>query len=198
MKYRVLARETLHGGFLRVERWRLRHDLYAGGETGEVVRELVERGHAVVVMPYDPRLDAVVMIEQFRIGATVLAEGPWLLEFVAGMVEPGERVEDVARRESIEEAGLHLRELLPVAEYLPSAGGCSETVTILCGCCDASGAAGIHGLAEEHEDIRVSVVECERAFSLVDDRRLRSAAPIIALEWLRRRPAALREATRSR
>jgi len=108
------------------------------------------------------------------------------------MVEPGERVEDVARRESIEEAGLHLRELLPVAEYLPSAGGCSETVTILCGCCDASGAAGIHGLAEEHEDIRVSVVECERAFSLVDDRRLRSAAPIIALEWLRRQRAELR------
>ena len=192
MKYRVVARETVYEGFLRVQRWRLRHDLFAGGESGEMVRELVERGHAVVVMPYDARLDAVVMIEQFRIGASVLPEGPWLLEFIAGMVEPGESRETVACREAREEAGLELGELLPVAEYLPSAGACSETVSIFCARCDASRAGGVHGLAEEHEDIRVQRLSAEQAFALLDEQRLRSAAPIIALEWLRRRRDDLR------
>ena len=192
MKYRVVARETVYEGFLRVQRWRLRHDLFAGGESGEMVRELVERGHAVVVMPYDARLDAVVMIEQFRIGASVLPEGPWLLEFIAGMVEPGESRETVACREAREEAGLELGELLPVAEYLPSAGACSETVSIFCARCDASRAGGVHGLAEEHEDIRVQRLSAEQAFALLDEQRLRSAAPIIALEWLRRRRDELR------
>ena len=193
MDYRVLGKETLYRGFLRLERWRLRHELFEGGESGEMVRELVERGHAVVVMPYDPLLDAVVMIEQFRVGACGLPEGPWLLEFVAGMVEPGESGADVAAREAREEAGLELGELLPVAEYLPSAGACSETVSIFCARCDASGAGGVHGLDAEHEDIRVHRLPATRAFALLDGRRLRSAAPIIALEWLRRNRETLRE-----
>lgn len=192
MKYRILGREPLHQGFLRVDACRLEHELFAGGSSGEVRRELVERGHAVVVMPYDPQLDAVVMVEQFRIGATVLLEGPWLLEFVAGMIEPGEDVQQVARREALEEAGLSLGELLQVAEYLPSAGACSEIVTILCGRVDASAAGGIHGLPDEHEDIRVQVLPFAQAFALVRQRRLRSAAPIIALEWLRRERSRLR------
>lgn len=192
MRYRVLARETLYQGFLRIERWRLRHELFAGGESGDVVRELVERGHAVVVMPYDPLLDVVVMVEQFRIGANGLAQGPWLLEFVAGMVETGESAEDVAVREAREEAGLELGEMLPVAEYLPSPGACSETVSIYCARCQAGDAGGVHGLAEEHEDIRVQCVPVAQAFALVDERRLRSAAPIIALEWLRRHREGLR------
>ena len=188
----MLSRETLHRGFLRVERWRLRHELFAGGDSGVVVREVVKRGHAVVVMPYDPLLDVVVMVEQFRVGASELAEGPWLLEFVAGMVETGESAEAVALREAREEAGLDLGELLPVAEYLPSAGACSETVTIFCARCDASEAGGVHGLAEEHEDIRVRPVAVREALAMLDDRRLRSAAPIIALEWLRRHREDLR------
>lgn len=188
----MLARETVYRGFLRVERWRLRHELFGGGESAEMVRELVERGHAVVVMPYDPLRDEVVMIEQFRVGASELADGPWLLEFVAGMVEPGESSVEVAVREAREEAGLELGELLPVAEYLPSAGACSETVSIFCARCDASGAGGVHGLRDEHEDIRVHRVPVANAFELLDGRRLRSAAPIIALEWLRRRREDLR------
>ena len=191
MKYRVLGREPLYRGFLGVDRVRLRHELYAGGESEEVVRELVERGHAVVVMPYDPVADAVVMIEQFRVGAMGLAGGPWLLEFVAGMIEPGEQVAEVARREAMEEAGLRLGALEPVAEYLPSAGACSETISIYCGRCDAAGAGGVHGLDSEHEDILVRVLPAGDAIALVDRRELRSAAPIIALEWLRRERARL-------
>ncbi|VED33490.1 ADP-ribose pyrophosphatase [Escherichia coli] len=71
----------------------------------EVRREIFERGHAAVLLPFDPVRDEVVLIEQIRIAAYDTSETPWLLEMVAGMIEEGESVEDVARREAIEEAG---------------------------------------------------------------------------------------------
>lgn len=190
-QFDVLEQEHCYRGFFRLDRYRIRHELFDGGSV-EIVREVFERGHAAAVLPYDPVLDRVVFIEQFRIGAIRRRGGPWLLEFVAGMVEPGESSVEVAVREAREEAGLELGELLPVAEYLPSAGACSETVSIFCARCDASGAGGVHGLQDEHEDIRVHRVPVANAFELLDGRRLRSAAPIIALEWLRRRREDLR------
>ena len=56
-------------------------------------------------------LDAVILQEQFRIGAIEAPGGPWMLEIVAGIIGPGEEIEDVVRREALEEAGLVLEEL---------------------------------------------------------------------------------------
>lgn len=190
----IIARETCHEGFLRLERCRLRHELYAGGMSGDIVREVVERGHAVVVMLYDPLRDCLVMVEQFRAGALHDARGAWLIEFVAGMVEHGEGEEEVARRECMEEAGLVVSGLERIACYYPSPGACTETVSIYCGRVDARGAGGLHGLADEHEDIRVQVLSYEEAIRMLEGVRLRSAAPIIALQWL----ALNREALRAR
>lgn len=74
--------------------------------SGEVRREIFERGHAAVLLPFDPVRDEVVLVEQIRIAAFDTSESPWLLEMVAGMIEEGESVEDVVRREAVEEAGL--------------------------------------------------------------------------------------------
>ena len=51
--------------------------------------------------PFDPVRDEVVLVEQIRIAAYDTSESPWLLEMVAGMIEAGETVEDVARREAL-------------------------------------------------------------------------------------------------
>ena len=122
----------------------------------EVRREIFERGHAAVLLPFDPVRDEVVLIEQIRIAAYDTSETPWLLEMVAGMIEEGESVEDVARREAIEEAGLIVKRTKPVLSFLASPGGTSERSSIMVGEVDATTASGIHGLADENEDIRVS------------------------------------------
>ncbi len=173
-----------YDGFFRLCNYRLRHRLFAGGWTPEISRELFERGHAVAVLPYDPRSDTVVLVEQFRIGALEAKGGPWLLECVAGMIEPGETPQVVAHREAMEEAGCELMALEYISEYLVSPGGTSERITLYCGRVDADGIGGIHGLAEEHEDIRVTTVPFEQAMALLREGRINSAAPIIALQWL--------------
>lgn len=162
--------------------------------SGEVVREVFERGHAAVLLPYDPRRDEVVLIEQLRIPAYDSSATPWLLEMVAGMIEPGESVEQVARREALEEAGITVGRCRPVLSYLASPGGTSERLSIVVGEVDASTASGIHGLAEEHEDIRVHVVSREQAYRWVEQGVIDNAASVIALQWLELNHAALRVA----
>ncbi|MDP1098244.1 NUDIX domain-containing protein, partial [Klebsiella quasipneumoniae] len=75
-----------------------------GGMSGEDTREIFERGHAAVLLPCDPVRDDVVLVEQIRIAASDTSESPWRLDRVAGMIEAGETVDDVARRDALEEA----------------------------------------------------------------------------------------------
>ena len=180
----LLDKSERYSGFFRINRYRLRHRLFAGGWSGVIEREVFERGHAVGVLPYDPVADSVVLIEQFRIGALVAGMNPWLIEVVAGIVEEGETPEEVARRETQEEAGLEIQALMPMCRYLVSPGGSSESVRLYCGRVDSRGAAGIHGLAEEHEDIRVDRVAYEEAMHLLEEGRVTNSVSLIALQWL--------------
>ncbi len=180
----IIARETLYSGFFSLDMYRFRHRLFNGEMSGEVRREIFERGHAAVLLPFDPVRDEVVLVEQIRIAAFDTSESPWLMEMVAGMIEEGESPEDVARREAVEEAGLDVKRVKHMLSYLASPGGTSERLTILVGEVDASTAQGIHGLADEHEDIRVHVVSREQAYQWVEEGKIDNAASVIALQWL--------------
>ncbi|CZZ06148.1 MULTISPECIES: ADP-ribose diphosphatase [Enterobacter cloacae complex] len=180
----IIARETLYSGFFSMNLYRFRHRLFNGEMSGEIRREIFERGHAAVLLPFDPVRDEVVLVEQIRIAAYDVSESPWLLEMVAGMIEEGETVEDVARREALEEAGLVVGRTKPVLSYLASPGGTSERLSIMVGEVDATTAEGIHGLADENEDIRVHVVSREQAYQWVEEGKIDNAASVIALQWL--------------
>lgn len=180
----IIARETLYTGFFSLVRYRFRHRLFNGGMSGEVQREIFERGHAAVLLPYDPVRDEVVLIEQIRIAAFDTSDTPWLLEMVAGMIEVGESDEEVARREADEEAGLAVGRVKRMLSYLASPGGTSERNAVLVGEVDATQASGIHGLVDENEDIRVHVVSREQAYQWVEEGTIDNAASVIALQWL--------------
>jgi ADP-ribose pyrophosphatase len=106
------------------------------------------------------------------------------VEIVAGIIEDGETAEDVVRREAVEEAGCEVRDLIPIADYLVSPGGTSECISLFCGRVDSSGAGGFHGQAEEHEDIRVTVVPFARAAQMLQDRQVDNATALVSLQWL--------------
>jgi len=180
----LIDRTTAYRAYFRVDRYRLRHRRFEGGMSRELAREVFERGQVVAVLPVDLTRRRVVLIEQFRAGAYAAGWSPWLIECVAGIVEPGETPEDVARREAQEEAGCELGALYRVMRYLSSPGATSETVTLFCGRVDSRGLGGVHGLASEGEDIRVEVVGFGAAFDLLAAGRITNAKTIIALQWL--------------
>lgn len=180
----IVKRETCFKGFYKLDRLVLRHELFAGGMSREINRELFVRHDAVCVLPYDPQRDEVVLIEQFRVGAIGKTTNPWLVELVAGLIDKDEQPEEVAHREAQEEAGLVFAALWPMTQYFPSPGGSNEFVHLFLGRCDSTGAGGLHGLLEEAEDIRVKVWAYEDALQAVRDGRICNAASIIALQWL--------------
>ncbi|MDX5373529.1 MAG: NUDIX domain-containing protein [Pseudomonadaceae bacterium] len=180
----IIEREPCFRGFYRLDRLHLRHRQFDGGMGPRLSRELFVRHDAVCVLPYDPQRDAVVLVEQFRVGAMEKSANPWLLELVAGLIDKDEQPEEVARREAEEEAGLQLAALWPITQYYPSPGGSDERVHLFIGRCDSEGVGGVHGLAEEGEDIRVHVWPLEDALQAVKDGRIDNAASIIALQWL--------------
>ena len=159
-----------------------------------ISRELVERGDVAAVLLYDPAADRVVLIEQFRIGPIADAAGPWMIEIVAGLIEPGESPEAVARREAAEESGCAITELIPVTTFYASPSKTTERSFLFCGRVDAAKANGIHGLRHEGEDIRVLTLATDEALALVEAGRINSAWPIIALLWLARHREEVRAA----
>lgn len=181
----ILEKKILFQGFYRIEKYRLKHRLFAGGWSAPIDRELIIRYRVAAVLPYDPKLNKVVLIEQFRIGALADENSPWLLEMVAGILtEENESLENLAYRETREEAGIDAQALIPICDYWVSPGGTNERVALFCAKVDASNAGGLHGLIEENEDIRVHVFDAQYAFDLVRTGRINNAATIIALQWL--------------
>ena len=173
----VLDRQTGFKGFYRLDVLTLRHRLFNGGWGPSLRRELFVRHDAVCVLPYDPWLDQLVLIEQVRVGAIDKDEAP----------------EQVAHREAEEEAGLALLDLTPICRYFPSPGGSDEQVHLYLARVDSRGAGGIHGLEEEGEDIRVSLWSRSDAMQALADGRIDNAATIIALQWLEMNLAQVRD-----
>ena len=184
MDIEIIDKTTCYQGFFRIDRYQLRHRLF-NGEWGEpITRELFERGHAAAVLPYDPIRDEIILIEQFRIGALEAPGGPWLMEIVAGIIEPNETAENVVKRESIEESGCIITDLIPLYDFLVSPGGMSERIALFCARVDTTHAGGIHGATDEGEDIKVHVVSRETALNYLKTGKINSASAIIALQWL--------------
>ena len=190
----VVEKVRAHDGYFKVDRYTLKHKKHEGGWTEPLSREIFERGHATSVLLYDPDLERLVFIEQFRPGAFAAfnspwfekdQQSPWILECVAGIIDAGQTPESVAKRESIEEANCTVSALEPIAHYLVSPGGTTESMFLFCGRTDASNAGGVHGLKHEGEDIRVLCVPTNEALEWLDSGRFTNAMTLIAMQWFK-------------
>jgi ADP-ribose pyrophosphatase len=182
--YEIIKREVLYKGVFRLARYYVRH-LKFNGQWNEVFsREVLERKPAAAILPYDPILDRVILIEQFRPGALANPQSPWLIEVVAGVYSEDEAPPDVAKREAIEEAGCKILDIYPICEYFVSPGGSNEYLHLYCGHVDASEAGGIHGLEEENEDIRALTIPTDEAFQIMQEGKIKTSPAIISLQWL--------------
>lgn len=172
-------------GFYSVQQLRLRHKCFSGEWSNWLEREQVRHSDAAAVLLIDPIQSKLVLVEQFRVGLLGMPTSPWLLEIVAGLLEPGEKPEETVLREAKEEANCQIRQLLPIGAFYNSPGGFAEKTTLFCGIIDATGVGGIHGVGTEHEDIRVHVLDLFAVLALLQNGSfLTSSSTMIALQWL--------------
>lgn len=189
----ILEQHTAYQGYFRIEKYQLRHRLFAGGWSPPLSREIFERGHAVGVLLFDPILNKIVLVEQLRMGAYWHTKNPWLLELVAGIIGENENPTEVAIRETLEETGLKVLDLMPIFEYFASPGGSSERVALFCARVDATHASGIHGLPAEDEDIRLWALDVNEVYTALKSGRINNALSIIALQWFQLHETQIRQ-----
>ncbi|MEM7400881.1 MAG: NUDIX domain-containing protein [Pseudomonadota bacterium] len=184
MKWEVQNTTRKYDGHFKVDQIVIKHELFSGDISKELIRERVSRKNAVAVLPFDPVRDEVVLVEQFRAGAIDEERketNPWLIEVIAGLVEEGEKLEDVAIREALEEANCRIENLHHVSSFHPSPGGFSELAHVYIAKTNTTELGGIFGLEEEGEDIRVHVVSSDKAIEMLHQGIIRSAIPMIAI-----------------
>jgi ADP-ribose pyrophosphatase len=189
----IIEAQTAFERFLRMDVFRFRHRLFCGEWSKVRSYDVLRRGMAVAVVLYDPDRDEVVLVEQLRLPALLAGASPWQIEVAAGVVDDGAAPDAVAVREIREETGLApAGALIPIQRYLPSPGASDESVLLYCARVDASEAAGLHGLHEEGEDIRVVVKSVAEIEILVDAGKIENGHSLVALYWLLRHRERLR------
>jgi len=192
-KVEVLDTEWLSQGFMKLAKFTVQHERFDGGMIGPFTREIVMRTTAVGVLPYDPITDKILLIEQFRVAAHLAGMPAWQREVIAGISDRDESSEDLARREAVEEANCKVTDLVEMARFLLSPGMSTEVLILYCGRMDSGQAAGVHGLATEHEDIRSSLFDAKEIPALIEHGTTGNGPLMIALYWMQANRERLRK-----
>jgi len=194
----LLSIDPVWNGRFPLQVVRFRNRRFDATMSGIRTWELWRRGRAAAVLPYDPATDSVVVIEQFRLPALAAGQPPVMTELAAGLADGEEEGEAIIRRESQEEMGLTLHRVEPIGKFLLTPGGCDEECHLFAGevhlpPLPQDGILGHHGLATEHEDIRVRAIPATQAIDAAIAGAYPNSVATIGLLWLAARHAWLRD-----
>ena len=180
--------ETNHKGFFILNTAEVSYRQYDGTMSPAVNREVFVGTEASIVLPYDPVRDRVLLVEQFRAGPFVRGDkAPWMLEPIAGRVNPGETPEEAAHREGFEETNLTFSDLHTVAKVYASPGCNTEYFNIFLGITDLpDDIVGVSGLESEAEDIRSYLYSFDELMEMTDSYQAANAPLVLAALWLSR------------
>ena len=185
LAWKIIDKKTLINHFLSVYQYSIKIRLFSGDWSTPFTRIMAKSPQAVVVIPFDPSTNEVVMVEQFRIGALNDTEhSPWLLEFVAGGIYTGEDAASSASRELQEETGLDAKQLIPIYSYYSSPGLHNEKIHLFCAVVDSTKTHDFCGIAADNEDIKTHRINLSDAIEMAKSGQLNNGAAIIGTQWL--------------
>lgn len=174
------------GDFFRFEKIAVTAKRFDGTTSDNMQREGIIGFDAAFVLPYDPKRDVVLLVEQLRIGPILRHDPqPWLLEPIAGLIDPRESPEESARREAVEEAHLGDLDLHPVVKAYASPGNSTDFFHMFVGLCDLGDDHPRYGGVEgEGEDIRLHIIPRTQALELIQTGEINVIPLITMLMWL--------------
>ncbi len=185
-KVDILSKEEVFKkAFFRIEKVRLRHELYNGEMSRELTRLNFNRGDSVAALIHQTDDDTLILTEQFRYPAYVKGEG-WLVEVPAGTVEEGEEPVETMHRELEEEIGYRTDEFRHIHTFFVSPGGTSERIHLFYARVESEDKISKGGgVPLEGEDIRALIISVDDALEMLEEGKIMDAKTLIALQWLK-------------
>ena len=179
-----IQREYL--GFFALNQISLKYSQFDGDISELKNRVILMGSEASLILPYDPILDKVLLVEQFRIGPFCRGDRtPWVFEPVAGIIEVGETPEEAAKREVFEEAGLEVTQLVKMGSGYPNPGEATSYFYNYIAIVDLSEySPGIYGAKNEGEDIRTHVIDFTTVLNWSVSNKLRVLPLNTMVLWL--------------
>lgn len=173
-------------GFFSVEEHKLSYKKFDGSQSEVVTRSALVSSEAVIVLPYDPVNDRVLLVEQFRTGPYVKGDAnPWVLEPIAGLIDVGETPMEAGLREAKEEANLDIKHMELVARSYPSPGISTEFFHQYIGIVPLPESTDvIAGLKTECEDIRSHIFAYEQFSKMISTGSIKVGPAILLGLWL--------------
>ena len=189
------SKRKVYKGFFSIEEHELSYQKFNKEQSAVVTRSALVSSDAVIVLPYDPVNDRILLIEQFRTGPYVKGdENPWVLEPIAGLIDEGETPESAGIREAQEEAHLEIKKLELVARSYPSPGISTEFFHQYIGIVELLDSSNlIAGLSSENEDIRSHIFEYEQFFEMIESGKVKVGPLILLGLWLSKNRNRLRK-----
>ena len=182
-KFKVLNKKNIHDGFFKMNEVTLKYQKYDGSWSNEVKRELFGGAQVASVLPYDPKNNKIVLIQQFRPGTISRDSGNYLDEIVGGIIDPGETPENTAKRECLEETGCRVKKLSLIQEYFPAPGSSESFYHLFLGEVDAPDKEMVRGLENENEDILVKSYSFQEVKEKLEKKQIINGLTLIALQW---------------
>ena len=184
----VIAEERVYDGFRDVDIVRYREA--DRGPERNVRREIMRARDAVAVIAWDPRLERLVLIRQFRVAAHLANGRGMTVEVVAGLIENGNE-EATVRNELREEAGLKASRVERLCTTLTSPGMTDERVSYWFAEVDAANLVAQAGLDEETEETFPFTCTLDEALVAVDENRVSNGIAMFAILFFARHFARL-------
>ena len=180
------TKRQVYKGFFSVEEHDLSYRKFDGSQSEVVTRGALVSSDAVIVLPYDPVDDRVLLVEQFRTGPYVKGgANPWVLEPIAGLIDVGETPEEAGLREAKEEACLDLERMELVARSYPSPGISTEFFHQYIGIVSLPESTDvIAGLKTESEDIRSHIFNFKEFSKMISTGAIKVGPAILLGLWL--------------
>jgi ADP-ribose pyrophosphatase len=189
-KVDIKSKTTVFKGRYRIDEYVFDFDRVAGmGRITEARREVFERGDSAAALIHDVERDVIVLAEQFRIATQ--AKGPgYLVEAMAGSVEPGEDPEACIRREMLEEVGYRAGVLRLVSQGYASPGSSSERIFLYYAPVKTADLVDpkASGIAAEKEDVKRVEFSREDFLARVDAAGFHDAKVMTLGFWLKAQP----------
>jgi len=177
-------------------------------------QEIMERGHAAVIMPVDFEKREIYFVRQPRhvkafaetapgrrlvkagkdrptASFDVPARRALTLELPAGVIDPGETAAQAAIRELREETGLIIRPeaLTKIARFYVTLGCCTETIVGFLARIDGR-AKRTKACGDGDESVSVWRYTWDEAFRLAETGKIESASSLVMLGYLRQQEQA--------